>query len=85
MTSFMFPAVPCDVCGPQTPPRLHTICHPVPGLRASGCGHPFAAHSAGLRCRICGRDCAGWQPVEVLDDEHLADDTEPDPEQMRLC
>jgi hypothetical protein len=47
--------VTCEVCGPGD--TLHTICHPMPGLRAAGCGHALADHTPGLRCRVCLTEC----------------------------
>ena len=47
----------CMVCGPQPGDTVHTICHPHPPLRRYGCGHSLSEHTAGLRCRRCGREC----------------------------
>lgn len=48
---------PCEVCGPQPAPIIHTICHPIESLRRNGCGHLIKDHSPGLKCRICKTEC----------------------------
>ena len=47
----------CPTCGPLDAPLRHSICHPVPGLRVAGCGHPLAEHTTMLDCRTCGAEC----------------------------
>jgi len=75
-----YPLVPCDVCGPLSPPARHTVCHPWPnGWGPHGCGHDLDDHTDGMRCRVCRRDCAGWQPPNRTEHE-----PEHDPDQEAL-
>ena len=55
---------PCEVCGPQEG-ILHSICHPIAGLRRRGCGHALKQHSPALKCRVCGEECGIDCRVEV--------------------
>lgn len=61
---------PCAVCGCLPAPALHDRCHDLPGIQAHGCGHLLVDHTAGMRCRVCGVECAGWQPPKRTEHEH---------------
>ena len=47
----------CTICGPLEAPAVHSICHPVDGIRRGGCGHPLDEHTDTLVCQVCGIRC----------------------------